>query len=456
MITLHDYQKQAVRFALHAIRDHGGAGLFLDMGLGKTLTTIAIMDIMYAMDPTLRFLVVAPLLPAYKTWPTELGKFKEQHDLDWTVACAPGMSAAQRLEHVNSGATVTIINQENIAWLDTHVKHWPWQVLILDELSGYKNPSAKRFRALKRRRKRMQAVIGLTGTPTPKGLMDLWSQIYLIDQGHALGATITSYRERWFHPGRRNGHIVYEWLENPDAYERIMNRISPICLTMLARDKLKDLPDMTVSDLWVTMPERTREYYERFKHDMTVSLDGRDVTAVSAGVLTGKLSQFTAGCLYPDPDDPNGRIQHLDDAKLDMLQHVIDQHESEPILVFYQYQDELERMRARWPHLRTVNDPNAVEQWNQGEIPLLAAHPASAKFGLNLQTGGHLIVWLTLTWSVEDWQQANARLARQGQTQRVRVMRILEADTIDERKTRVLEGRENLQESVMRELQAPA
>ena len=337
----------------------------------------------------------------------------------------------------------------------------------MDELSGYKDPSSNRFRILKRRRqdrthapkhpghgRPVQWVLGLTGTPAAKGLMDLWAQCRLLDTTGALETTLTRYRETYFTPGRRNGHVVYEWRARPGAFDRIMRRIEPFCLTMLAREQLQGLPDKPlIIDHWVEMPEQTRREYERFKHERWLELAGRQVTAVNAGVLAGKLVQFTSGCLYPDEDSVDGRIIHYDAAKLDVFDRIMAESQGEQILVFYQLRDELDRLRAKYgKRVRTVDEPGIVDAWNRGEVPVLAAHPAQAKFGLNLQHAGHIIVWLNLTWSLEDWAQANARLDRQGQTRIVQIHRIVTRDSVDERKLDVLSGRAVLADAVMGEL----
>ncbi len=467
MVELHAYQKQAVLFALQAFHTHGGAGLFLDMGLGKTLTTIAILDVMHRLHPDWRFLIVAPKTVAVNTWPAELAKWRQAHTLDWAVACGVKSNAKQRREALAQQATVTIINQENLGWLDRELAQWPWDGIVLDELSGYKDPSSNRFRILKRRRqdrthapkhpghgRPVQWVLGLTGTPAAKGLMDLWAQCRLLDTTGALETTLTRYRETYFTPGRRNGHVVYEWRARPGAFDRIMRRIEPFCLTMLAREQLQGLPDKPlIIDHWVEMPEQTRREYERFKHERWLELAGRQVTAVNAGVLAGKLVQFTSGCLYPDEDSEDGRVIHYDAAKLDVFDRIMAESQGEQILVFYQLRDELERLRAKYgKRVRTVDEPGIVDAWNRGEVPVLAAHPAQAKFGLNLQHAGHIIVWLNLTWSLEDWAQANARLDRQGQTRIVQIHRIVTRDSVDERKLDVLSGRAVLADAVMGEL----
>lgn len=465
MVRLHPYQESAVRFALDALPRHHGCGLFLDMGLGKTLTTICIMDIWHAMHPESRFLVVAPKTVAVNTWPAELAKWSGAHRLDHAVACGMKSNPKKRMEAIRQNATVTIINQENLGWLDRNLGRWPWDCIILDELSGYKDSSSKRFRLLKRRRRNLSAgpkgsttgrgvswILGLTGTPAAKGLMDLWAQCYLLDGGRALGETLTGYRTRWFTPGRRNGNIVYEWKPKPDAYDAIMKAVNPFCLTMLAHDKLPGLPQSTVIDHEIPMPETTRQTYDHFRHEMWMELRNTEVSAANAGVLCNKLAQFTAGCVYPDKDAP-GDVVRLDNAKLDELDHIVNEAQGEQILVFYQYRDELARLRERYgDKVHTTEESDVVAQWDAHRVPILAMHPLSGKFGLNLQYAGHIIVWLSLTWSLEDYSQANCRLDRQGQRRPVQIHRLLEPHTVDTRKTAVLAGRAELAGAVMDEL----
>lgn len=464
-MRLHSYQASAVRFALDSFPRHHGCGLFLDMGLGKTLTTICIMDLWHATHPDARFLVVAPKTVAVNTWPAELEKWSQAHRLDFAVACGMKPDPKRRAEALARNATVTIINQENLGWLDKHVDEWPWDCIILDELSGYKDPGSKRFRLLKRRRRNLNAsplrsrrgreaswVLGLTGTPAAKGLMDLWAQCFLLDGGDALGATLTAYRTKWFTPGRRNGNVVYEWKPRPEAYDGIMTAIAPFCLTMLARDKLPGLPQSTVIDHMVPMPEGTRAAYDEFRREQWMEVGDTEVSAPNAGVLCNKLAQFTAGCVYPDPE-VGGDVVHLDDAKLDELDRIITESQGEQILVFYQFRDELERLKARYGRLvHTTDEPDIVARWDRHEVPILATHPLSSRFGLNLQHSGHIVVWLALTWSLEDYSQANCRLDRQGQTRPVQIHRLLEPDTVDMRKVAVLSGRAELAGAVMDEL----
>ncbi|MBT1162735.1 SNF2-related protein [Bifidobacterium sp. SO1] len=448
---LHEYQKQAVRFALDAFRTPvKGCGLFLEPGLGKTLTSIAIMDILHEENPDGRFLVVAPALVARNSWPDELARWHDLHDLDWAAAVG---TPRQRLKAIERNATVTIIGRDSLDWLDRTLKHWPYSGIIVDELSGFKTPGSTRSRILRRHARHADWVLGLTGTPATKSLLDLWGEISIIDRSGILDTSITRYRTKWFTPDRyvNAGGMPrpVSWKPKPGAQERILDLIRPFCLSMTAHDMLPGLPAMITVDHWLDMPHDTRTEYEHLRHDMVAELpDGITVTAANAGVLTGKLSQLTCGCLYPDPDDEDRRIGRFDDVKLDELDRII--HDTAtPILVFYQYTDELDRMRDRIPGLREIHEPNIIDQWNKGEIHVLAAHPQAAKYGLNMQSGGHDIVWTSLPWSFDDYRQACDRLHRQGQRHPVRVHRLLESGTVDARKRKVLDGRIALHEAVM-------
>lgn len=467
MGALRAYQAQAARFALDGLERYGGAGLFLDMGLGKTLTSIAVMDILHAARPSTRFLVVAPPLIAKYSWPDELEKWSGLHGLDWKLLAG---SPKRRRELLKKDTAVTIVSQSLLKWLDENVEHWPWTIWIVDELSGYKNPDSGRFRILKARKANLNAhpsgngrrsamrgrpahVVGLTGTPATKNLLDLWAQMFLIDSGRALGRTMSGYRDRWFVPSRMiqgpAGPRPIDWTPVEGARKAILDAVGPECLSMRAKDKLPDLPPLVQQDHWIDMPAETRSVYDAIRKDLVVDVKGREVTAANAGVLTGKLSQLTAGCLYPDTDDMDRHVTHMDDVKLDVLEDIVDSSDGQ-VLVFYRFKDELERLRGRFgERLHDVHEPDIVARWNDGRIPLLAAHPASAKFGLNLQKGGHEIVWLTLPWSLDDYSQANARLARSGQTDTVVVHRLVERHTVDGRILNVLAERESLHEAVM-------
>lgn len=451
---LHDYQRQAVRFALDAIASpHRGCALFLEPGLGKTLTSIAVMDVLHAADPTARFLVVAPALVARNSWPVELERWSGIHRLDHTLIAGTPKRRAELLEHESA---VTIIGQELLPWLDKTVRRWPWTGIVVDELSGYKSSGSKRGGILRRRARQAGWVLGLTGTPATRDLTDLWGEVAVVDRAETLGRSVTRYRERWFRPSRYvtdgdgRSHVA-QWAPRPGAAADILGRIAPFCLSMRAADRLPGLPDRLDVDHWLDMPDDTRRTYETLRRDMVAALDGATVSAANAGVLTGRLDQLTCGCLYPDRDDPQGEergILRLDDAKLDELDHIRAGADG-PLLVFYRYRAELDRMRERFDGLREIHEDGVVDEWNAGHIPMLAAQPQAARYGLNLQHGGHEIAWTSLPWSFDDYRQACDRLHRQGQERPVRVHRILESDTVDARKLDVLTGRARLHEAVM-------
>lgn len=447
---LHEYQRQAVRFALDAFAsDAHGCGLFLEPGLGKTLASIAIMDMMRAEHPGSRFLVVAPKLVAVESWPGELEHWRDMHSLDWAVCVG---TEKERLAALKTGAAVTVINQENVAWLDATVRDWPWTGMVVDELSGYRTPRSHRGLILRRRAGHMDWVLGLTGTPATKDLLDLWGEIAVIDRKARLGRSMTAFKTGFFRESRfiiQGGQRrAVGWEPLPGATETILKAIEPFCLSMSAAERLPGLPPMIAVDHWLDMPDATRGVYDTLRRDMVADLADRTVTVANAGVLTAKLSQLTCGVLYPDTDDPDRTVRRLDDAKLDALDMILADADG-PVLVFYQFTEELRRMAERIPGLREVHEKGVLDEWRAGRVPVLAAQPAAAKYGLNIQGGGHEIVWTSLPWSLDDYRQACDRLHRQGQTDTVRVHRLLESGTVDRRKLDVLQGREALHEAVM-------
>lgn len=451
-MELHDYQKHAVRFALHAFTGPAhGCGLFLEPGLGKTAISIAVMDIWKRLHPDARFLVIAPTLVARHSWPDELDAWKDTHHLSWALCWG---TPKKRLAALDEQADVTIINQENLAWLDEVRKDWPYRGIVVDEIVGFKNTNSTRTRVLARRRGHVDWCLGLTGTPASRELDDMFGIVRAIDDGYAWGSSITRFRERWMRPDRympdgRGGRRVLSWTPLPGARWMLAKRIESYCMSMRAKDKLPGLPAMLEHDIWLDMPETTRLLYDKLRKDMAATVNGVTITVANAGVLTAKLAQLTCGCLYPDPDDPrHPDIRHVDDVKLDMLATIREQADG-PLLVFYQFTDELERMRHRFPDLREVHEHGVLDEWRAGRVPMLAAHPAAAKYGLNIQDGGHEIVWTSLPWSFDDYRQACDRLHRQGQSHPVTVHRLLESDTVDERRLNVLKGRESLHEAVM-------
>ena len=412
-MILHDYQQQAVKH----LHEHPRAGLFLDMGLGKTAIVLS------ALEPHhLPALVIAPKRVAEHVWPAERDKWRP----DLRLAVAAG-TAARRRYLLEAGADITVISRDNLA----DAVGGPWRTIIVDESSSMKNKTTKRWRAASKLAKAAEHVWLLTGTPSPNGLLDLWAQAALLDQGERLGKTLTGYRERYFSVETMiNGHPV-KWRPKPGAPERIQTLLSDVCLSMESR---LDLPPATHNRVEVPLAPAHRRLYDTLKKDLVAWMDnGGEVAAANAAVATGKLSQLTAGFLYPDPDDPDDLIglpTELHTSKMDALAEVIEGTGS-PVLVFYRFRHELERLKKIPGAVPIDYHPLVIPRWNAGKIPVLLAHPASAGHGLNLQHGGHTIVWTTPTWNAEEYAQANARLNRQGQTHPVVIHHLISPGTVD-------------------------
>ncbi|MDY7044054.1 DEAD/DEAH box helicase [Virgibacillus sp. M23] len=418
----HQYQE----YAIQKIIDTPAAGLFLDMGLGKTVITLtALEELKNTYFDAGKILVIAPLRVAQDTWSRETAKWDHLQHITISKILGP---RTQREKALKAEADVYVINRENVPWLVSMTgSKWPFDTVVIDELSSFKSSKSKRFRALRRVRPLMQRIIGLTGTPTPNGLHDLWAQLYLLDQGERLGRTITGYRDRYFTPGRRDGHIVYEWKQKNEAENRVYEKISDICVSMSAKDWL-DLPERIERMVPVTLIASTRKKYEKLEKDLLLPFEDSDVTADTAAVLSNKLLQIANGAVY----DENKDVQEVHHAKLDALEDLIEAANGRTILCFYTYKHDLSRIMKRFPEAKKLEGPEDIEAWNKGEIPLLLTHPASAGHGLNLQDGGHNIVWFGLTWSLELYQQANARLDRQGQKERVIIHHLVAENTLDE------------------------
>ncbi|WP_152658281.1 DEAD/DEAH box helicase [Oceanobacillus sp. CFH 90083] len=418
----HQYQE----YAIQKIIDTPAAGLFLDMGLGKTVITLtALEELKNTYFDAGKILVIAPLRVAQDTWSRETEKWNHLQHI--TISKILG-SRAQREKALKAEADVYVINRENVPWLVSMTgSKWPFDTVVIDELSSFKSSKSKRFRALRRVRPLMQRIIGLTGTPSPNGLHDLWAQLYLLDQGERLGKTITGYRDRYFDPGKRDGHVVYEWKQKKEAESRVYDKISDICVSMSAKDWL-DLPERIERIVPVNLSASTRKKYEKLEKDLLLPFEDSDVTADTAAVLSNKLLQLANGAVY----DENKDVQEVHEAKLDALEDLIEAANGKTILCFYTYKHDLSRILERFPEAKKLEGPEDIAKWNKGEIPLLLTHPASAGHGLNLQDGGHNVVWFGLTWSLELYQQANARLDRQGQKERVVIHHLVAADTIDE------------------------
>lgn len=361
-------------------------------------------------------------------------------------------SEKQRIEALRRPADIWIINRENTEWLvDYYGRKWPFDMVVIDELSSFKNPKSKRFRALRKVRPLIKRIVGLTGTPAPNGLIDLWSQIYLLDQGERLGKTLTGYRNRYFDPGRRNQNIVFEWIPKPGAEEAIYKKISDICVSMKAEDWLQ-LPERIDNVIEVELPEKAKSQYNQLEKDLVLPLLDSDVTAANAAVLTNKLLQMANGAIY----DEFGEVKEIHGAKLEALEEAVEAANGKPVLVVYAYRHDLARIKSRLKKYnpRTLDSDQDIRDWNAGKIQALLIHPASGGHGLNLQTGGNIIVWFGLTWGLEYYQQANARLYRQGQTERVIVHYIVAKGTMDENVLKVLTGKAATQNDLMEAVKA--
>ena len=442
----HDYQK----IAIEKIINLPAVGLFLEMGLGKTVSALtAIQELLYDRFEVSKVLVIAPLRVAQSTWSGEIEKWDHLQGLRLSKVLG---SEKQRIEALHQPADIWIINRENTEWLvDYYGRKWPFDMVVIDELSSFKNPRSKRFRALRKVRPLIKRIVGLTGTPAPNGLIDLWSQIYLLDQGERLGKTLTGYRNRYFDPGRRNQNIVFEWIPKPFAEERIYEKISDICVSMKAEDWLQ-LPERIDNVIEVELPEKVKSQYKQLERDLILPLLDSDVTAANAAVLTNKLLQMANGAIY----DEFGEAKEIHDAKLEALEEVVEAANGKPVLVVYSYRHDLDRIKNQLKKYkpRTLDSDQDVQDWNAGKTQVLLLHPASGGHGLNLQTGGNIIVWFGLTWGLEYYQQANARLYRQGQIERVIVHHIVAKGTMDENVLKALTGKAATQEDLMEAVKA--
>lgn len=418
----HSYQK----IAIQKILDLPATGLFLDMGLGKTVCTLtAIDELLYDRFEISRVLVIAPLRVAEDTWSREVQKW--DHLRHMKTAKVLG-TEKQRVAALASKADIWVINRENVEWLvNFYGKKWPFDMVVIDELSSFKSNRAKRFRALRKVRPLIKRVVGLTGTPAPNGLIDLWAQIYLLDQGERLGKTITGYRDRYFNPGRQNRTVIYAWEPKPEAEETIYKKISDICVSMRSEDWL-ELPERIDNVVYVQLPPAVKDLYRQLEKDLLLPFASGDIVADTAAVLSNKLLQMANGAVY----DENKVVKELHDVKLQALEGIVEAANGKPVLVFYAYRHDLSRLQAWFKNARTLSTARDIEDWNTSKIPVLLAHPASAGHGLNLQAGGNIIVWFGLSWSLELYQQANARLHRQGQGKAVIVHHLVAEGTIDE------------------------
>jgi SNF2 family DNA or RNA helicase len=438
--NLHNYQLKGIDHILN----NPGAGLFLDMGLGKTITTLTAIDqLMYDRFEVEKVLVIAPKRVAEDTWMNEVEQWDHVKHLKLSLVLG---TAKQRKEALIRKADIYVINRENVAWLiSLYGSAFPFDMVVVDELSSFKNHASQRFKALRMVRPKVKRVVGLTGTPSPNGLIDLWSQLYLLDMGERLGRTIGNYRNRYFRPGRSNGYVVYEYKANVGSEQEIYDKISDICISMKAEDYL-ELPDKVVRDIPVHLSPEAQQSYNAFEKEQVLQLQDSEITAVNAAALTNKLLQYASGAIY----DSDRNVHHVHDEKLDMLEEIIEAANS-PVLIFYSFKHELNRIMKRLKSYkpRKLEVSQDIEDWNAGKIEVLLAHPASAGHGLNLQRGGNNIVWFSTPWSLELYLQANARLHRQGQTKPVMIFRLVAHNTHDQRVIKAIESKNTGQEALM-------
>lgn len=433
------YQEAAIRWVL----DRPASGLFLGMGMGKTVVTLtAINELLFDRLEAARVLVIAPLRVARDTWAREAAKWDHLQHLRVSVVLG---DARERLAALERPAEVYVINRENVPWLCETLFDWPFDMVVIDELSSFKSVQAKRFKALRQVRGHIRRIVGLTGTPAPNGLIDLWPQIYLLDRGERLGKTVGAYRARYFTPDRVNGHIVYSYRLLPGADEAIQARIADICMSLRKEDYLS-LPGQLYETVEITPPPALLKQYRQFERDRIMeAMDGDgEIVALNAAALTGKLLQFANGAIYDD----NGNSHLIHNLKLDALEDLIEAANGEPVLVFYAFKHDRDRIMRRVSCRELVTSED-IDAWNRKEIPVAIAHPASVGHGLNLQEGGHIIIWFGLTWSLELYQQANERLNRPGQTHVCRIYHLVLKGTHDERVLAALERKDTSQRALI-------
>ena len=450
--NLHKYQKVCVE---HII-SHPFCGVFLDMGLGKTISTLtAIEELKYDYCEIDTVLVIAPKRVAETVWEEEAKKWDHTKHLTFSKIIG---TERQRLAALKVKADVHIISRDNIAWLcSLYAAKLPYDMLVIDELSSFKAHQTQRFKSLRLARPWFKRVVGLTGTPAPNGLINLWSQMYLIDRGERLEKTITAYRSRYFRPGASNGYVVYSYNLLSDSERLIQERIKDICISMRAEDYL-EMPERIDNFVRVTMPDKLMDAYKKFEQENVITLANEieegttTVNAVNAAALSNKLLQFANGAMY----DENKNVVPIHDLKLEALKEIIEAADGKPVLVAWTYQFDRDRIKNYFRSMapRELKTAEDINDWNAGKVQLMLAHPASAGHGINLQAGGNIIVWYGLTWSLELYQQFNARLYRQGQKQRTIIHHIVNTGTHDEDVVKALKSKDKTQNNLMNSIKA--
>ncbi|MEN6350981.1 MAG: DEAD/DEAH box helicase [Syntrophomonas sp.] len=437
----HEYQKYAEQFII----EHPACGLFLDLGLGKTVVTLtAIHELIFNHFEITKVLVIAPLRVAQITWPKEIEKWDHLKGLK--ISKVLGTEKQRRLA-LKRKAHIYVINRENVVWL-TKEKKWDFDMVIIDELSSFKSPSAKRFKALRKVRPKVKRVVGLTGTPAPNSLIDLWSEITLLDKGERLGRFIGNYRRKYFDPDKRNAYRIFTYKPKENAEAEIYEKISDICVSMKSCDYIS-MPERIDNVVEVAMTSKQAALYNELEREMLLPFADGDIDAVNAAALSTKLLQMANGAVY----DENHAVKDIHNKKLDALEDLIEAANGKPVLIFYNYIHDKDRIIERF-NAKEIKTEDGIDSWNNKEIEIAVAHPASAGHGLNLQTGGSTIIWFGLTWSLELYQQANARIHRQGQKETVVIHHIMTKGTIDELVMTALAQKEMGQEALIDAIRA--
>lgn len=438
----HNYQAFASEFIL----EHPVCCLMLDMGLGKTIITLtALWELVLDRFDVSRILVIAPKRVAEDTWPKEIAKWEHLKGLSFSLVLG---SKADREAALRRKAFIYIINRENVAWLVENYR-WDFDMVVIDELSSFKSNKAERFKAMKRVRPQVSRIIGLTGTPAPNSLLELWPQMYLLDMGQRLGRFIGGFRDRFFVPDKRNREIIYSYKPREGAEDAIYSLVSDICISMKAVDYL-DMPERIDNRIEVEMSPKEQKLYDDFQRDMVLSIGNEELDAVNAAALSNKLLQMANGAVYGE----DKKVLPIHDRKLDAMEDLVEAANGKPLLVAYWYKHDLQRIQARFKNARSIDTSKDIDDWNDGNIPLALIHPASAGHGLNLQEGGCTVVWFGLTWSLELYQQLNARLWRQGQKHTVVIHHIITKGTHDEDVMRALENKDMRQSALIEAVRA--
>ncbi len=433
---LHDYQNKAVDF----IKSTLSCALWVDMGLGKTVTTLtAVADLLDTFEVG-RVLVIAPLRVAAHTWPTEIKNWAHTKHLTFDILQG---TPVQREWQLKRKSDIHIINHELVPWLvKTLGKDWPYDLVVIDEASSFKSPKAQRFKALKKVLPKINRMVELTGTPASNGLMDVWAQVFLLDKGERLGKTFSGFRDRYF----SGDYMGYNWQPREGAERKIYSKLQAICLTLSAEDYLT-LPERIDNVIPLTMPPKAQNQYQELEKEFLLQLAQDTIEVMNAAALTNKLLQFSNGAVYTNE---HGSWETVHDTKLDALEEIVQEAAGQPVLVAYNYKSDLARIRKRFSLAEHIGgSPDTIDRWNAGEVPLLLAHPASAGHGLNLQQGGNVIVWFGLNWSLELYQQFNARLHRQGQTKPVIVHHLAIKESVDETVLAALRGKHVTQKALL-------